>query len=133
MVTAQDFINVMHITDTPTQMEYVLDLAIDSLNICGTNLSNMSGEAGSKTVTLTSKQRGGVFQVAHKIYYTFWKPAGTGGGTSEAWSVGGLSGSATTTTDIMSNPEVWGLVESIGAKLASTSEGIAFIVAEDSS
>ena len=34
-VTAEDFINVMHITDSATNMEYVLDMAINTLNLFG--------------------------------------------------------------------------------------------------
>lgn len=50
--------------------EALLDQAIDLLNLyANQSLSNMSGDAGSKTVTLTSKQRGAVLEVAKAVYY----------------------------------------------------------------
>lgn len=123
-VSAQDFINVMHISDTPTQMEYVLDMAIRSLILCGvTGISTMSGDAGSKTVTLTDAQMAGVFEAARAIYYDYWKPAGTGGGSgsSESWNVGGMSesSSSSSSTSLMGNANVRGVIEKIAAKLKS--------------
>jgi hypothetical protein len=123
-VTATHFKNVMNVDTSTTNLEYVLDLAIDSLNIFGAELSNMSGTAGSKTVTLTSKQRGGVFIIAREIYQKFYKDAG-----SHA-TISGLSLSA---SDLLTDDAFYGLCEKIGHKLASTSEGIAFTVTEDTS
>lgn len=123
-VSAQDFINVMDISDTTTKIEYVLNLAIDCLNIFGAELSNMSGDAGSKSVTLTSKQRGGVFIIGREIYKKFFKDAGTSAS---------LSPMAVSVGDILNDTDLAELCEKIGDKLEAAGEGIAFAVAHDTS
>lgn len=121
-VSAQDFINVMHISDTTTEMEYVIDMAIRSLKLCGVSgLSTMTGDAGSKTVTLTDAQMAGVFEAAKAIYYDYWKPAGTGGGSgsSQSWNMGGISesSSSSSSTSLMGSPGLKGIIEGIASKL----------------
>ena len=119
-VTAEDFINVMNIDDSATNMEYVLDLAIDTLNLYGAEaIDNMSGDAGSKTVTLTSRQRGGVFHLARVIYHEFFKH-------KKSVNVGGVT---LTVTDLLSNPTVMSAVEKIAKKLST----VDFHVGEDTS
>ena len=59
-ISASDFTTIMNITISAEHAEAILDGAIDVLNIFDCQLVNMTGDAGSKTVTLTSKQRGGV-------------------------------------------------------------------------
>jgi len=123
-VTAQDFINIMHISDTPAQMEYVLDMAIRSLKLCGVSgLSTMTGNAGTKTVTLTDEQMAGVFEAAKAIYYDYWKPAGTGGGSgsSQSFNIGGISesSSSSSSTSLMGNANIRGVIEAIASKLKS--------------
>jgi len=50
--------------------EALIDQAIDLLNLyANQSISNMAGTAGSKTVTLTSRQRAAVFEVAKAVYY----------------------------------------------------------------
>lgn len=124
-VTADDWKNVMNLTEMDDKdAEYILDMAIDLLNIYDVELSNMSGTVGSKMVSLTSKQRGGVFLVARAIYYSMYK-------TIETASVGTLSVSA---TDLLSNPTVVENLEKVADLLqADTEEGIPFIVAHDES
>jgi len=119
MTTGTDFTNVMNLTLTATQAEYLLDWAIDLLNAEGAGLSNMSGDAGSKTVTLTSSQRGPVFAVGRVLYYSGWLEVGTR-------SLGGISD---TGPNPMDNPAVLQMVKRYGRKLAS----IPFKVAEDAS
>lgn len=121
-VKASDWKNVMNLDTeiSDTKAEYVLDLAIDTLNIYGASLSNMTGAtAGSKTVTLTSKQRGAVFQAARVIYYGFFKEI-------ESAGVGPLT---VTTTDLASNPALIALIKEIAKRLAS----VPFVVAHDTS
>jgi len=119
-VTAQDFINVMNIADSAASMEYVIDLAIDTLNLYGaTAISNMAGDAGSKTVTLTSKQRGGVFHLARVIYHEFFKKKHSGGLGSMSLSV----------IDLLANPTVAVAVEKIAKRLKT----VKFAVGEDTS
>lgn len=119
-VTASDFINVMGITDSATNMEYVLDLAIDTLNLYGAeSIDNMSGGAGTKTVTLTSRQRGGVFHLARVIYFEFFKDRRSASG-------GGIN---VTAIELLANPTVMSAVEKIAKKLST----VDFHVAEDTS
>lgn len=120
-VSASDFKNVMNITTSDEDLEYVIDLAIDALNIFGAALSNMSGTAGSKTVSLTSSQRGGVFMVAREVFEKFYKESGTA-------SIAGMSVSV---SDLLNDKDVLDLLERIGEKLGASTEGIPFKIAED--
>ena len=120
-VTAQDFQNVMHITTSVTALEYVLDLAIDMLNIYGASLSNMSG-GPPKTVTLTSKQRGGVFVIAREVYEKFYKDSATATGF----------GMSITVIDLLRDTAFVELCETIGKKLTAGTD-IPFVIAEDTS
>lgn len=118
-VSASDFINVMGITDSTTNMEYVLDLAIDTLNLYGAeSIDNMSG-GPPKTVTLTSKQRGGVFHLARVIYFEFFKDRRSASG-------GGIN---VTAIELLANPTVMSAVEKIAKKLST----VDFHVGEDTS
>ena len=79
----------------------------------------MSGDAGSKTVTLTSKQQGGVFLAAQIIYEQMFKERGNVG-------MGGLT---VTTTDLLANPVVVSTLQKIAKKLST----VYFHVGEDTS
>lgn len=77
-VSYSDFQSVMNLDPdidvSAANTENLLDYAIDLLNVYGNlSISNMSGAAGSKTVTLTSKQRGAVFMVARALYYSDYR------------------------------------------------------------
>ena len=56
------------VTNESGRMEQLIDLAIHSLNIYGASLSNLSGNAGSKSGTYTSKEAGAIFMVAVELY-----------------------------------------------------------------
>ena len=121
-VTAALFKSLMNLPDLSDEnAEYLLDQAIDMLNIYGANISNLSGDPGS--VTVTSKERGGIFVLARNVYQKFYKR--TTGAT-----VGGLS---TTDADLTSDPDLMALAENIAHKLVSSSVGVAFRVGEDTS
>ena len=124
-VTGDDFRNVMNLVSMSDEnAEYILDFAIDLLNIYDVQLSNMSGSAGSKTVTLTSKQRGGVFLVARAVYYSMFKEL-------ENVNIGSLSVDA---TDLLSNPTVVKVLEDVANRLqVDDYTRIPFIVATDES
>jgi hypothetical protein len=67
------------------EIESIMDHAIDMLNLQGRDrftIKNMSGSAGSKTVTLKSHQSGAVLHVAWMIYK---------GRNPETASIGALS------------------------------------------
>lgn len=80
---------------TETQLEQIIDLAIDSLNLYNANLPNMTGSAGTKQVSLGSKQKGAVFLVARIIYYGFFKDL----------DKAVLGGASIESIDLLSNPE----------------------------
>jgi len=79
-----------------TIIETWIDYAIDKINGYGPELPNMSGTAGSKTVSLESKERGVVLDVVRTIYYSCYKGVASS-------TVGGLQVS---TPDLMSNQTV---------------------------
>lgn len=76
-VSYSDFHNVMNLTTgeiSAIRTENLLDWAIDLINLfANQSISNMNGvnSPGSKTVTLTSAQRGAVFLVARALYYEY--------------------------------------------------------------
>lgn len=120
-VSASDWRNVMNLPALSDEdAEYILDLSIDALNIYGASLSNMTGDAGSKTVSLTSQQRGGVFMVARAVYYSFFR--GIENVVIQSQSV--------TTIDLFSNQATLNLIREVADKLAASSVGVAFQVGE---
>ena len=125
-VSASDLNTILNLNGqvSDENLEAILDLAIDSLNIFGASLANLSGSP--LTVTLTSKERGAVLIVAREIYNKFWKGAGT------TTTTGGFT---VTIGDILNDNDLVALLEKLGEKLAmsSTSVGVAFSVAEDAS
>ena len=102
-------------------MENIVNVAINVLNMFGAaTITNMNGGApGAKTVTLTSKQAGGVFLAVRQIYDGMWKPRGTTSTRGDSLSV----------ADVLANPTVVGLLEKIAHRLSE----VAFVVAEDTS
>jgi hypothetical protein len=102
-------------------MENLVNVAINVLNMFGAaTIPNMnSGAAGSKTVSLTSKQAGAVFLAVRMIYRGFWiGPKATG-----------IAGMSLTEADVLANPTIVETIKLAAARLSS----IAFKVAEDTS
>jgi len=101
----------MHLTDsdiTDATMETVIDQAIDELNLEGNlDLPNMGGTAGSKTVSLESRERGAIQRVARAIYYSFYKGI-------ETSSVANLTVSS---PDLVSDPNVQRAVREAARRL----------------
>lgn len=89
--------------------EQILDFSIDLLNLRGCDLSNMSGDEGSKTLTVTSRERGAIFFVAHAIY-----PSLTRGGSGPSGSYGPLN---LTVKDLLSDPTILAAVDQAAEKL----------------
>lgn len=116
-VTASTFTNIMPEDDylTATIAEYIIDRAIDLLNLYGgidEDMSNMSGAAGSMTLTVEGYERGAIIMVARPIYYAFFKgQIGTSAG------MGPLSSSDS--QDLMANPEVRAMIKEAGELLAA--------------
>lgn len=122
-VSATDLDAVMNLEGkiTNANLENILDLAIDTLNLFGAELSNMSGSEGSKTVTLTSKEKGAVFIAARAVKHGFYDSIGNA-------MIDGLSISV---TDLASNTEVMNTIRQAAQRLQQKS-GIPFVVAEGS-
>jgi len=88
-------------------LEAILDQAIDMLNLYGADLPNMTGTAGSKTVSLEGKERGAVFIVARAVYYSFYKGV----------DVVAVAGQSLSTADLLSNSNVLSSVREASRKL----------------
>lgn len=99
-------INDAGISDT--NAEYILDQAIDLLNLYGNvDLPNMSGSAGNKTLSVESKQRGAIYLVARAVYYAFFKGI-------ETSTAGGLT---VATPDLLADPTVVQTVKEAARRL----------------
>ena len=123
-VSADDLEAVLNLTGTPPSetVEKIIDLAIDMLNLFGAAISNMTGDEGAKTVTLTSKEKAAVFVGARAIYYGFYK------GIDNL----ALAGLSITESDLMGNSEVMNTIRQ-AAKRLEQHEGVAFMVGEATS
>lgn len=99
-------------------MEAIIDTAIETLTLEGASgLSYMSGSAGSKTVSLTVKQRAAVLFVARLIYHS---------GDVKTVSAGGVTAAA---VDLLADPEYARRIHRYAQRLSE----VPFIVAEDTS
>jgi len=82
-------------------LEEILDLAIDLINLYSrVGLPNMTGTAGSKTVSLESREKGAVLSVAAAVYSNMYVSSGS---QSSSFSLGAL---ATSTSNAASNAAV---------------------------
>ena len=115
-VSTSDWRGVMNLPSmSDDDAQYIINQAINELNIEGAALSNMV----SYTVELTSKQQGAVFAVARVIYYSFYKDV-------EAKAIAGMSISS---VDLRSNAVVDQMIRRYGQMLAS----VPFMVGEATS
>ena len=101
--TLTDLLNLSVPSDiTAANAEKVIDQAIDSLNLYGDlDIPNMTGTAGTKSVSITSGERGAILMVARAVYYGFYK----GLDTTSVQSLNVAS------PDLMSNPQVLGAIK----------------------
>jgi hypothetical protein len=91
-----------------TNMEYLIDMAINLLNLRGAgDISNMSGSAGTKEVNVDSPTEGAIFVSCRAIYH------------SDPTSFG-FAGLNVSVGDVLSNPEVLKQID----KAASTIAGV---------
>lgn len=75
-LTADEMQIILNLSDNDisnTNMEYLIDLAINCLNNYGADLPNMNGTAGSKTWSGESKEKGAVQVATRAIHYGFYK------------------------------------------------------------
>jgi hypothetical protein len=91
-------------------IEDLFNLAARTYNIFGCEVPIMEGTAGSKTVNYTDEQEGAVFQGARIVYASFYKNASN----TPSAGVGGINAS---TSDLMSNATVWGMLKDIALAL----------------
>ena len=107
-VTATEFktlINDSSLADATA--EIIIDQAIDLLNLHGAELSNLGGTAGTKTVSVESKQKGAIYFTARAVYYGFYKGV-------ESVAPGGVT---ITSSDLMSNLNVLQTVKEAARQL----------------
>jgi hypothetical protein len=126
--TATDFnLTIGDTTITAAALETFIDDAIDQLNLYNPDLAlpNMTGVAGTKTVDLTSRQRGAIKLVATEIYRSV--PKGTSGsgssGSSSSAGVGPISwsesNSSSNSSSVMTNPSVLNAVKEAASLLGT--------------
>lgn len=119
-ITYSDFQSVMNLTISDISAintEKILDLAIDCLNLYGNlELSNLQGTAGSKTVSVESKQKAAIYLVARAVYYSFFK-----GLTSAA-----IQGLNVSSPDLLSDPTVLESIREAAGNLQETEWARAF-------
>jgi len=101
---------------TTTHGEIVTDQAIDHLNLYlddGDTISNLSGAAGSKTLNVSSRERGAIMIVARIVYMSFLKQHGT---TANMGSLG------SSTTDLMADPTSVAVIKEVAESLVKGEE-----------
>lgn len=88
-ITASDLDSLLNLDGEVDDdiLEAMIDAAIDRLNLYGTDLPNLTGTAGSKTVSVTSAERGAILQVASAVYSV----SKSTGSTSTSRGIGGLN------------------------------------------
>jgi hypothetical protein len=118
--SASDFSSLLHDTTiNATTMETIVDAAIDTLNLFGADtISNMSGDAGEKTVSLTSKQHGAVVFAVRQIHLGLYKREQIGATST--------LGPSFTINDVLANPTIVETIKLAAKKLSP----IAFKVGE---
>ena len=124
-ITGSDtyFTNIASATEfTPTQWEACIDQAIDKINgeIGDDLLPNMSGTAGTKTVSVTSAQAGYIRDIAAAIYTS----TKTGGSTSKSITAGVISTSESNTSTVGS-AQIDMLVKSAALRLKELTADLA--------
>lgn len=109
--TVKLILNDSAISDT--DMEILMDVAVDLLNLYGAEISNMTGAAGTKTVSVESKQKGALMIATRAIYYGFWK------GIENV----GISSLSVSVSDVLANPAVISSIKDAAARLKEIEVG----------
>ena len=100
-ITAATLDSRLHLEDAVDEedLESLIDGAIDLLNVYllkySKSIGNMTGAAGSKTVTVTSAEKGAIIMIACSLYSRDYK---TSGSQSESVSLGQASSSSSSST-----------------------------------
>jgi hypothetical protein len=94
-ITYANLQTILNITLTAATCEVIIDHAVNLLNAYGADLPNMTGAAGSKTLSCESREAGAIMEVACSVYNSKYL---TSGGSSSSLSIGSLSQSQSTST-----------------------------------
>ncbi len=108
-VTATDFkslINDAGLSDA--NAELLIDQAVNRLNIYGADLPNMTGTAGTKTLSCESNQAGAIYEAARLVYHGYYKGQEAGIG---------ISGLSISTQNMLNNPTVEAVIEKLAKQL----------------
>jgi len=100
--------------------ENLVNTVIGCLKVFGADIPIMTGTAGSKTVTLSDKQFGGVMLIFRPAYASFYKNAANK-------NTGGIGALNVSTTDLMSNPAILTLIKDVALQLKESDWSRAFI------
>jgi hypothetical protein len=123
-VSGAEFATLIHDTAlTATLAEPILIQTIDLIKLYGgedVSINNLSGTIGSKTATVTEKQRGAIYMAARAIYASFYKNSAT-----KTVSLSGINISSQ--VDLMSNPAVLASIKEAAELLRETDYSRAFI------
>ena len=122
-VVAATFSNLIDDDDiTATDSELIIDQAIDLLNMYSMvdeDISNMTGTAGTKTLSVEGYERGAILMVARPVYYSFFKRV-IGNTASLGQTASGDP------ADLFANPEVRAMIKEasqlLSARRTDTSE-----------
>lgn len=113
VVTYADLTTLMNLTVPDDisiiQVENIIDTAVNTLNIYNAGIANLTGTAGSKTASYTSKQWGCIINVARAVYYSFFKDL----------DQAHLQGMSVNTNDLLKEPAVLKMVQDMAAQLRS--------------
>ncbi len=112
-IDATEFKKIMNLPQLSNEVaELILDLSVDVLNLfSGGSISNMGGTAGTKSLSVTSAQKGAVLLVARAVFYSFQKDL-TGR------TVGDIS---IQPTDLLSNAKVLETIQLAAERLSPSS------------
>jgi len=94
-------------------VETLVDAVVDELNLNGCNISNMDGTAGSKTITLTSAQKGAIRSIFRCMYASWHKNASN--------QNAGISPLTLSNIDLMSNPVILNMIRQVASQLIGRS------------
>ena len=101
-ISASNFKNLFNAANFEEEhAEEIIDLAIHAVNnISKADLPNMTGTAGSKTVSLASEEVWPVMAAAYAIYNNFYKGRTTVATQGQSLSIGEVMGNSTVMAEI---------------------------------
>jgi len=115
-ITAATMKTILNKTDadaSDTDFELIMDAAIDLLNLFGAEISNMSGTAGSKTVSVESNEKGALILVTREVWY----------GIRQGPEQVGVGNLTVTLGNILGNPTTMRNIEVVAARLKEIEVG----------